>query len=132
MLSYCSAFSACLIPPINSRSISTHPAFISNALTFKLCLLQTTRKEFAEHWVKDTYCATNKEGWNTIKILSGALKCHEILNYSSASHPTIAHKYCQRCHAIAGCLQQLNHTGTLDHYSLLLRLLMAFLRADHH
>lgn len=89
MPSYCSAFSESLIPPINSRSISTHPAFTSTALTFKPCLLQTTRKEFAEHCLKYTYCATNKEGWNTIKILTSALKCHEILSYGSALNPRL-------------------------------------------
>lgn len=78
------------LPSIRAHwSISTHPAFTSNALTFKPCLLQTTRKEFAEDWLKDTYCATNKEGWNTIKILTYALKCHEIQNHGSALHPQL-------------------------------------------
>lgn len=103
----------------------------SSSLTFKPCLLQTTRKDFAEHQLKDTYCATNKEGLNTIKILTCTLKCHEILNQGSALHlrSTIAPKDCQHCRKITGCLQQLEHTGTLDCHSFLLRLLMAFMGA---
>lgn len=66
MLYYCSNFSESLILPI----IQDPFPHTQHSLTFKPCLLQTTRKEFAEHWLKDTYCAANKEGGNAIKILT--------------------------------------------------------------
>lgn len=100
-----------------------HPT--SSSLAFQLSVLQTTGKDFAEHQLEDTDCATDKGSLSTVTVLTCTLKFWtKALPRTSGC--TTAPKDHQRCSKTRGCLQQPKREGTLDCCGFLLRLLMAF------